>query len=484
MRKLGRGGMADVYAARQLSLERDVALKVLRSDFARDEDYVHRFRREAKSAAKLSHPNIVHVHDVGNVESLHYIAQELIDGENLREHLDRHGAVSLEDAIQILTGVASALEAASDAGITHRDIKPENIMRTSRGTIKVADFGLARLGADVAATRADLTQAGLTLGTPRYMSPEQVQGKPVDVRSDLYSLGVSMYHLLTGRPPFEADDPLALAVMHLHETPQPLDRTRNQSDAEGNPDLPEWLIAVISRLMNKLPQDRYQSATELLDAIQNEAPTSSIGGFGVGTAAATTRLQRAADEARRHRRRRWLRIAGIILLPLACTASAAAVAFQRKPAKVSEILRPETVPQADTVQEQYFNAVIRNDEAGWNSVSNYFPLSANATNASYSAKARLQLANFYLSDNRLQEADAILDDVFGDPSIDRIYQVAALSRRVFVLEQIGRSKRAADAKQQLHSMYTDLTEDNPKAARLLERWLTKSELAQLGLEDT
>jgi thioredoxin-like negative regulator of GroEL len=160
------------------------------------------------------------------------------------------------------------------------------------------------------------------------------------------------------------------------------------------------------------------------------------------------------------------------------------VAFQRKPAKVSEILRPETVPQADTVQEQYFNAVIRNDEAGWNSVSNYFPLSANATNASYSAKARLQLANFYLSDNRLQEADAILDDVFGDPSIDRIYQVAALSRRVFVLEQIGRSKRAADAKQQLHSMYTDLTEDNPKAARLLERWLTKSELAQLGLEDT
>lgn len=484
MRKLGRGGMADVYAARQLSLERDVALKVLRSDFARDEDYVHRFRREAKSAAKLSHPNIVHVHDVGNVESTHYIAQELIDGENLREHLDRHGAVSLEDAIEILTGVASALEAASDAGITHRDIKPENIMRTSRGAIKVADFGLARMSADVAATRADLTQAGLTLGTPRYMSPEQVQGKPVDTRSDLYSLGVSMYHLLSGRPPFEADDPLALAVMHLHETPQPLDRARCQSDTGGDPDLSEWLIAVVSRLMNKLPQDRYQSPTELLDAVRSEGAASSLGSIGIGTAAATTRLQRATDEARRTRRRHWIRIASVVALPLVSTALAAAIAFQAKPKTVSTILRTETVPQADTVQEQYFNAVIRNDEAGWNSVSTYFPMTANATNASYSAKARLQLASFFRGDNRLEEADAILVDLLGDPSIDRIYQVVALSRRVFVLEQIGRSKAAADARQQLQSMYTDLSAENPRAAQVLERWLTKSELAQLGLEDS
>ncbi len=194
--------------------------------------------------------------------------------------LERRGSIGLDEAVEVLVGVTSALEVACEAGITHRDIKPENIMRSSRGVIKVADFGLARLGADAGASRADLTQAGLTLGTPRYMSPEQVQGQTVDVRSDLYSLGVSMYHLLSGRPPFEADDPLALAFMHLHETPQPLDRARNLKDADGEPDLPEWLIEVVNRLMNKLPQDRFQSPTELLDAIRNEASTSKSGRFG------------------------------------------------------------------------------------------------------------------------------------------------------------------------------------------------------------
>ena len=236
MRKLGRGGMADVYAARQLSLGRDVALKVLRSDFARDKDYVQRFRREARAAAKLNHPNIVQVIEVGNVESLHYIAQELIDGENLRQRLDREGAISPADAVEVLVGVASALEVASEAGITHRDIKPENIIRSSRGMMKVADFGLARLGADVAATQSNLTQAGLTLGTPRYMSPEQVPG-PGRGRaiSDLYSLGVSMYHLLAGRPPFEADDPLALAVLHsAREHRCPLTEFGRANDRKGN----------------------------------------------------------------------------------------------------------------------------------------------------------------------------------------------------------------------------------------------------------
>ncbi|EMI20186.1 serine/threonine protein kinase with PASTA sensor(s), partial [Rhodopirellula maiorica SM1] len=193
--------MADVYSARHLSLGRDVAIKILRSDFARDKDYVTRFRREAKAAAKLNHPNIVQVYDVGSVDSFHYIAQELVDGENLRSVLSKRGSLTTDEAIDVIVGVASAIEVASEASITHRDIKPENIMRSDRGIVKVADFGLARLGLDVDATRGDLTQAGLTLGTPRYMSPEQVQGHTVDVRSDLYSLGVTMYHLIAGRPP-------------------------------------------------------------------------------------------------------------------------------------------------------------------------------------------------------------------------------------------------------------------------------------------
>ena len=297
MRKLGRGGMADVYAARQLSLGRDVALKVLRSEFSRDKDYVERFRREARAAAKLNHPNIVQVYEVGSFDSIFYIAQELIDGGNLRQRLEGQGAIGAEEAIELLVSVASALELAAEAGITHRDIKPENIMRSSRGIIKVADFGLARIHTDMSATQTNLTQAGLTMGTPRYMSPEQVQGHSVDARSDLYSLGVTMYHLLAGRPPFEADDPLALALMQLQETPTPLDRARAKRASGGQPDLPEWLIAVVTRLMNKSPQDRFQSPSELLDAVHNEAAISTISGFGVGTAAATIRLQRAADEA-------------------------------------------------------------------------------------------------------------------------------------------------------------------------------------------
>ena len=484
MRKLGRGGMADVYAARQMSLGRDVALKVLRSDYARDKDYVERFRREARAAAKLNHPNIVQVHDVGSVDSLHFMAQELIDGENLRETLERRGAIGAEDAVEVLIGVASALEVACEAGITHRDIKPENIMRSSRGIIKVADFGLARLNADVAATQANLTQAGLTLGTPRYMSPEQVQGRAVDVRSDLYSLGVTMYHVLAGRPPFEADDPLALALMHLQETPIPLDRARNRKDADGNPDLPEWLIAVVSRLMNKLPQDRFQSPSELLDAVRNEAATSSLGGFTVGTAAATIRLQRAADQARRDRWRRRLRLSATILLPLTCTAIASAVAFQFKGKSVAELLRPATVTQADTVQEQYLNAVLRNDEAGWRSVGEYFPSSQNATNAGYHAKSMLQLSSMLAANGHWQEADRTLDSLLRDPSLDLVYQALALARRCTVLEQLGQAEKVAESKRELQSLYAELKANSPGSRRLLDRILSENERLQLGMSDS
>ena len=262
--RLGRGGMADVYAARDMNLERDVAIKVLRPDLARDRDYITRFRREAKAAAKLNHSNIVQIYEVGENASRHYIAQELISGQNLKEYLDRNGAIAPDQAIEILFGVASALDAAAVEGITHRDIKPENVMWSKAGEVKVADFGLARLGNDADGSRADLTQAGLTLGTPRYMSPEQVQGRPVDPRSDLYSLGVMMYHLLAGRPPFEADDPLALAFAHVNETPKPLDRVR------GNKEVPEWMIAIVAKLLRKDPLERFQSPGELLDTLTGD----------------------------------------------------------------------------------------------------------------------------------------------------------------------------------------------------------------------
>ena len=173
LRKLGRGGMADVYAARHLTLGRDVAIKVLRNEYARDADYVKRFRREARAAAKLNHPNIVQVYDVGSVDSNQYMTQELIDGHNLREHLSRHGSLNESEAIEVLVGVASALQVASEAGITHRDIKPENIM-FAEGHPMVADFGIAR--AVSTAGGNNITRTGLALGTPGYMSPEQAMG--------------------------------------------------------------------------------------------------------------------------------------------------------------------------------------------------------------------------------------------------------------------------------------------------------------------
>ena len=484
MRKLGRGGMADVYAARQLSLGRDVALKVLRSDYARDNEYVQRFRREARAAAKLNHPNIVQVFDVGSVDSFHYIAQELIDGENLRQSLDRNGVIGLEDAVEVLVGVTAALEVAAEAGITHRDIKPENVMRSARGIIKVADFGLARLGADMDATRSNLTQAGLTLGTPRYMSPEQVQGKSVDVRSDLYSLGVTMYHLLGGRPPFEADDPLALALMHLHETPMPLDRARNSEAASGNPDLPEWLIAVVSRLMNKLPQDRFQSPTELLDAVRNETATSSLGGFGVGTAAATIRLQRAADQSRRFQWRKRLRLVGGIVLPMICAAVAWGWALKVKQKTVTDLLSPDVVSKADTVEEQFLKAMLRNDEAAWRSVGEYFPAEVSATNSAYHAKATLQLARKVSSEGRVREADALLDELLQQASVDRFYQVLALAQRCQLLSQLGRTESLSDVKREFQTAYGELKSSNPGDGRLFDQIVSPGMRLMLGIEDS
>ncbi len=483
LRKLGRGGMADVYAARQLSLGREVALKVLRPDFARDNDYIHRFRREARAAAKLNHPNIVQVYEVGSVDSVHYIAQELIDGENLRQSLDRNGVIGTEEAVEVLVGVASALEVAVEAGITHRDIKPENVMRSVRGIIKVADFGLARIGTDVDATQSNLTQVGLTLGTPRYMSPEQVQGKTVDTRSDLYSLGITAYHLLAGRPPFEAEDSLALALMHLHETPVPLDRNRARFDSDGTPDLPEWLIAVISRLMSKLPQDRFQSPSELLDAIRNEAAISSLGGLGVGTAAATIRLQRATDRTRKRIGRRSMAVALGIILPVVFGGLVWWLASGRPRKSVNDLLSPEVVTKAESVDQQYITAMYRNDEAAWRSVMEFFPMEDNATNAAYHAKATLQLSRLFSGDGRLSEAKGLLDSLLKEPNIDQVYQVLALAQLCELLDKLGRTEEFAESRREFQTMYSELQVNNPTAERLIDQTLPSKMRLTLGIDD-
>ena len=224
IRRLARGGMADVYLAEQQSLRRQVAFKVLRRNLAGDETYVRRFHNEAQAAASLVHANIVQIYEVGCIDGVHFIAQEYVRGQNLKQLVARRGPLKVRMAINVMRQVAAALQRASSRGIIHRDIKPENIMLASTGEVKVADFGLARVAGDEG--RLNLTQVGLTLGTPLYMSPEQVEGRPVDPRTDLYSFGVTCYEMLTGQPPFHGDTALSVAVQHLKSEPPRLEDLR------------------------------------------------------------------------------------------------------------------------------------------------------------------------------------------------------------------------------------------------------------------
>src|SRR6188472_769350 len=195
LRKIGQGGMGQVYLARQQSLKRDVALKILKADLAENVTALKRFRAEAEAVARITHSNIVQVYSVGDEKGLHYMALEFVEGRNLRDYLARKGPPELPVALAIIRQIAAALQRANELGLVHRDIKPENILVTRKAEVKVADFGLSRFFAGDAAS-VNLTQSGVTLGTPLYMSPEQIRGEATDHRSDLYSFGVTCYHLL------------------------------------------------------------------------------------------------------------------------------------------------------------------------------------------------------------------------------------------------------------------------------------------------
>lgn len=254
LRKIGQGGMGQVYLSHQLSLKREVALKILRKDLADTATARKRFQAEAEAVARISHPNITQVYAVGEQEGLRYMALEYVPGRNLRDYLERKGPPELPVALAIMKQVAAALQKASEVGLVHRDIKPENILLTRKVEVKVTDFGLSTYYAGDGKPLS-LTQSGMTLGTPLYMSPEQVQGKPVDHRSDLYSFGVTCYHLLAGFPPFTGQTAFDVALQHVQQEADPLLLVR--------PDLPTELCALVARLMMKDPADRYQTAKEV-----------------------------------------------------------------------------------------------------------------------------------------------------------------------------------------------------------------------------
>jgi eukaryotic-like serine/threonine-protein kinase len=309
---VGSGGMSRVYRAHDRLLERTVALKILHEHYSQDDEYVERFRREARAVAQIAHPNVVTVIDRGEHEGRQFIVFEYVDGENLKQLVEREGALPIRQVIQLGLQVASALASAHERGVVHRDVKPQNVLLSEDGLPKVTDFGIAR-SADV----ESVTLTGTVMGTSEYLSPEQARGEAVDVRSDVYSLGAILYELCTGRVPFAGENPVSIAMRHLHE-PVPSVRERRR-------DVPRRLEAAIRRALAKDPEERFASMGELIAEL--EACLRALGnGDETIVLPAPVRPRRARRERRRGARR-LARAFVLSLVALALIGAAAVGAF-------------------------------------------------------------------------------------------------------------------------------------------------------------
>jgi serine/threonine-protein kinase len=406
LRRIGRGAMAEVYLSEQMSLGRQVAVKVLRRQLAEDASYIKRFQNEARAAAALVHANIVQIYEVACIDGVYFIALEYVAGQNLRQLLSRQGPVDARLAVNIMRQVAAALHRAARKEIVHRDIKPENIMLSSTGEVKVADFGLSRVAGD----GLELTQVGITMGTPLYMSPEQAEGKKLDPRSDLYSFGVTCYHMLAGRPPFEGETALAVAVQHVRTKPQRLESLR--------PDLPPALCRIVHKLLEKSAQDRYQDATEVLKDLRSLAIASpeadwadslddwtsaeliALSDERIDATRELDELMKTAALKLRPKRSRWpvVVIAGTLA---AFTLGGVAAWVSRDPPYLSRrAAEPETqVERQETAEAQYWHAMALNRPEAFAAVGEYFP-----SDPYYAGLAKQQLARFYLESGELDAA--------------------------------------------------------------------------------
>ncbi|MCP4079044.1 MAG: serine/threonine protein kinase [Planctomycetaceae bacterium] len=456
IRRLGRGGMANVYLAQQKTLQRPVAIKILKPELATDQSYVERFHREAQAAAALSQANIVQIYEVGDCDGLHFIAQEYVRGQNLRQYLNRHHVVEPILAVSIMRQVSAALSEACQQGVIHRDIKPENIMISSNGEVKVTDFGLARVLDD---QRGDLTQIGITMGTPLYMSPEQAEGGAVDVRSDLYSMGITAWHMLAGHPPFDGENALTIAVKHLNEALPSLQAAR--------PDLPKDLCEIIQKLTNKRPEDRFQNPAAVTKQLRTlefgeiadwEGLTDklAVNDSDHGTKLSDSRLavtRQLESIMSGHFRPWWQRplYLGLTLAALVAGAiTGAAFAFSSPPTDPLAIdVASDAIPRMETAEAQYEFALKKflspdtsrvSQRKLWQSVETYFPQhesngDRNWENTQQSRRAALRLAELELinpDDSTaeqiigFQEAivifDGLIDEANDDPPFLRTAQ--------------------------------------------------------------
>lgn len=426
LRKLGQGGMGQVYLARQLSLKREVALKILSRELADSPAALKRFQAEAEAVARVTHANIVQVYAVGEQDGLRYMALEYVEGRDLRDYLDRKGPPELPLALAVMRQVAAALLRASEIGIVHRDVKPENILLTRKAEVKVADFGLSR---DFAAEGRplNLTQSGMTLGTPLYMSPEQVRGEPVDHRTDLYSFGVTCYHLLAGHPPFRGATPFEVAIQHVQAEPEPLGSVR--------PDLPADLCAVVHKLMAKAPADRYQTARDVLRdlaMVQKGLPVGLppvvLSSPGVPIAASSPTAPAGS---------RWAgRVAGLALVAVAAAAGWGVYALTHPQAPAASVVGlPDARPPEPvvSVRERELKARMESRAAKPEEV--------------FDAAAELGL--LYVRERRLDDAEKLFEEMRQERPVGpknrppRSLLVGQLGRAV-ILAHRDRAKESAD----------------------------------------
>ncbi len=445
LRRLGQGGMAVVYLAEQTSLRRRVAWKVLRNNLAHDDSYLLRFKNEAQAAASLVHANIVQIHEVGCVEGVNYIAQEYVQGLNLAQYLLRKGPVDVKTGVNILRQVATALHKSGEQNIIHRDIKPENIMLSSTGEVKVADFGLARVAQD---DEVNLTQVGVTMGTPLYMSPEQVEGGGIDPRSDIYSLGVTCYHMFAGRPPFEGDNALAVAVQHLQKAPPRLEMLR--------PDLPEALCRIVHKMLAKAPKDRFQRAADLLRELrtlhiegQSHDPHEDWGEWSTAELLALSDARLEATQqldaimkssAAPGGRKSALYVTAVVLL--AAFLFGAAGAWWRRPPDLLYVDAQDSsqVAHYETAREQYINTLFLSEDelrpAHWEAVWKRFD-PQDSMNLMWARLAKQQLALMYLKSDELDSALPLFRELADLEEEEKKFRAIGLAGQLLVQSRRG-----------------------------------------------
>lgn len=452
LRRLGRGAMAEVYLAEQISLSRQVALKVLHPQLSVDETYIKRFQMEARAAAALVHANIVQIYEVGCVDGIHYIAQEYVQGQNLQQLLTRHGPVEAKLAVAIIRQVAAALAKAGSQSIVHRDIKPENIMLAATGEVKVADFGLARTTGNGATV--NLTQVGVTMGTPLYMSPEQVEGGKLEPSSDIYSLGITCFHMLTGSPPFQGETPLSVAVQHLHKTPPRLENER--------PDLPPALCRIVHRMMSKDPSARYATARELLIDLRSidgtadsddwtelldEETSEQLAALSSSTGEATARLAVVMrDTTQSPRTWRWWTGWAAAFLAAMFVGSLTGRLFRPPSLLVGAESGVSGYEKMATVGEQVVFALQADTIEAWQSIEEHYP-----EKQEYVETARQRIALIYLLHDDFDEALELFQQ-FSQPEKTEQSRAFGLGGELVVYTSTGQYDKAAHAYFQLRPM--------------------------------